>query len=155
MGVRYEFAGTIPPAKMIPDISLEIRRPTKADQPLLTGLYLVSFKDTIDDHPLMSREITNFFNGKYGPPKLDLSRIVFDKNELIAACLITIWNECPSITFLMVRPSFRRRGLASHLLGETLVDLDCPVCTYITPGNRPSESFFGKFGFYRSLTGDD
>lgn len=148
MGIRYEYKG--PPLQVTPpSLDIEVRAPARTDIPLLTGLYLLAFKDTVDEAPLMSRELLNYFHGKYGVPQLHLSRIVFIENELVAVSLVSLWHDYPSVELLAVRPSFRRKGLASYLLNETLKDLRYHACTFITRGNTPSESIFGKFGFHQ------
>lgn len=82
------------------------------------------------------RNITDYFAGRRGAP-LKVSRLVISHeaesaaaqsslagaNKIIAAALFTEKPDAPVLDLLMVRPGFRRRGLARALVTAVMNDL--------------------------------
>ncbi|WP_053367765.1 GNAT family N-acetyltransferase [Bacillus sp. FJAT-27245] len=79
------------------------------------------------------------------------SCLVFDKtnNNLVGACLISMWEEIPLISNIVVEPKYRGQGIASNLLRHCLTVLNDKydvVRLFVTVGN-PAESMYYNMGF--------
>ena len=53
------------------------------------------------------------------------STLIYEKktNELVGACLISIWEEWPNVYDIAVKPSFQKKGLAKNMLKRSLTIL--------------------------------
>ncbi|MDR7857867.1 GNAT family N-acetyltransferase [Tissierella sp.] len=70
-------------------------------------------------------------------------------NQLIGACLISIWEEWPNVFDIAVKPSFQKKGLAKNMIKQALTILkeQYPVLRlFVTLGND-AESLYHKMGF--------
>lgn len=79
------------------------------------------------------------------------SCLVFDKknNKLVGACLISVWEDLPLISNIMVDPEYRGKGIATNLLKNSLTVLKGNyevVRLFVTVGNV-AESLYYNFGF--------
>lgn len=79
------------------------------------------------------------------------STLIYEKktNELIGACLISIWEEWPNVYEIAVKPSFQNRGLAKNMIKRALTILkeQYPVLRlFVTLGNG-AEMAYHKMGF--------
>jgi ribosomal protein S18 acetylase RimI-like enzyme len=79
------------------------------------------------------------------------SCLVIDKNNnnLVGACLISIWEDLPLISNIVVDPKYRGNGIASKLLRHSLTVLNGKyevVRLFVTVGN-PAESLYYNIGF--------
>jgi ribosomal protein S18 acetylase RimI-like enzyme len=77
--------------------------------------------------------------------------LVLDKNnnKLVGACLISMWEDLPLISNLVVDKKYRGKGLASNLLKHSLTTLKEKhevVRLFVTVGNS-AESLYYNFGF--------
>ncbi len=79
------------------------------------------------------------------------STLIYEKktNELIGACLISIWEEWPNVYDIAVKPSFQKKGLAKNMLKRALTILkkEYPALRlFVTLGND-AEMVYHKMGF--------
>ncbi|WP_042148277.1 GNAT family N-acetyltransferase [Paucisalibacillus sp. EB02] len=79
------------------------------------------------------------------------SCLVLDKhnNQLVGACLISMWEDLPLISNIVVDKGYRGRGIASNLLKYSLTTLTEKyevVRLFVTVGNS-AESLYYNFGF--------
>ncbi|MBS4198148.1 GNAT family N-acetyltransferase [Bacillus sp. FJAT-49732] len=79
------------------------------------------------------------------------SCLVFDKenNQLVGACLISMWEDLPLISNIVVDKKYRGRGIASNLLRHSLSNLKEKhdvIRLFVTVGNS-AESLYYNLGF--------
>ncbi|MBU3208386.1 GNAT family N-acetyltransferase [Clostridium algidicarnis] len=79
------------------------------------------------------------------------STLIYEKktNELVGACLISIWEEWPNVYDIAVKPSFQKKGLAKNMLKRSLTILKKQYPTlrlFVTLGND-AEMVYRKMGF--------
>ncbi|MPM93239.1 hypothetical protein SDC9_140375 [bioreactor metagenome] len=79
------------------------------------------------------------------------STLIYEKktNELVGACLISIWEEWPNVYDIAVKPSFQKRGLAKNMLKRALTVLKEGYPTlrlFVTLGND-AEMLYHQMGF--------
>jgi RimJ/RimL family protein N-acetyltransferase len=132
-----------------------LRNPRPEDTELLAEVMLDAYRNTIDyegettDDAL--NEMEKFFGGAWGPSLLDCSWVYEVSDTILAASLVTLWDEEPFVAFIMTRAAWKGRGLASYVLRQSLLSVqDCgygEVRAVITEGNTPSERAFARFGF--------
>jgi GNAT superfamily N-acetyltransferase len=136
-----------------------LRNPVPTDKDVLADLMLDAYIGTIDyDGETLQdavKEVEGYFAGKTGQPLLDCSWLCLSGRELASACLLALWSERPGplISYLMTRPRWKNKGMASMLLekaSESMTDHGyTKVHAFLTEGNRPSEAIFNHFGFTR------
>lgn len=83
------------------------------------------------------------------------SSIIIDKsnNQLVAVCLISLWEDLPLISDIAVLPEYRSKQFASKLLkhaSTTLFEQYDVMRLFVTIGNA-AESLYYNFGFYPGL----
>lgn len=79
------------------------------------------------------------------------STLIYEKktNELVGACLISIWQDWPNVYDIAVKPSFEKRGLAKNMLKRALTILKEGYPTlrlFVTLGND-AEMLYHQMGF--------
>jgi len=79
------------------------------------------------------------------------STLIYEKktNELVGACLISIWEDWPNVYDIAVKPSFQKRGLAKNMLKRALTVLKEGYPTlrlFVTLGND-AEMLNHRMGF--------
>jgi len=79
------------------------------------------------------------------------SALIYEKktNQLVGACLISIWEEWPNVYDIAVKPSFQNKGLATNMIKRSLTILkeQYPVLRlFVTLGND-AELVYHKMGF--------
>ncbi|QYR20248.1 GNAT family N-acetyltransferase [Paenibacillus sp. sptzw28] len=83
------------------------------------------------------------------------SSIVFDKSngEMIAVCLVSLWEDLPLISDIAVLPRYRGKRIATKLLKKALTVLNEEyeiLRLFVTIGNS-AESLYYNLGFYPGL----
>jgi RimJ/RimL family protein N-acetyltransferase len=87
--------------------------------------------------------------------RVEHSRLRIADGAPVSACLVSLRGErgCPIVSYVLTAPAWKRRGLATDLLGRSLASLAAAGHTelraVITEGNLPSEAVFGRAGFRR------
>lgn len=79
------------------------------------------------------------------------STLIYEKktNELVGACLISIWEDWPNVYDIAVKPSSQKRGLAKNMLKRALTVLKEGYPTlrlFVTLGND-AEMLYHQMGF--------
>jgi L-amino acid N-acyltransferase YncA len=134
---------------------------TAADADALATLMYEAYLGTTDDEgetrEQAQLEMRSFFDGRYGAPIGDACVAVERGGRLIAAALLSDWNERgaivagPLVAFVLVHPSVRSRGHGIAVMNAALTRLAEArwgrVYAVITEGNAPSAALFGKLGF--------
>ncbi|GGG14609.1 hypothetical protein GCM10010912_68840 [Paenibacillus albidus] len=83
------------------------------------------------------------------------SSIVYNKsnNEMVAVCLISLWEDLPLVSEIAVSPRYRSKRIASKLLKKALTVLSDKyevLRLFVTVGNS-AESLYYNLGFYPGL----
>ncbi|MDP9144305.1 MAG: GNAT family N-acetyltransferase [Actinomycetota bacterium] len=95
-------------------------------------------------------EILEFLGGR---PNLDASWVIEDGDLLLAAVLISNWEEGPLVGYVMTRAAAKGHGVAATLLEKGLRSLGDQgwetVDAFITSGNTASERLFARAGALR------
>lgn len=83
------------------------------------------------------------------------SSIVVDKatNQLVAACLISLWEDLPLISNIAVIPEYRGKQIASNLIKKALTILNKEyevLRLFVSIGNS-AESVYYNLGFFPGL----
>lgn len=103
------------------------------------------YKNLLEDHIPMA--------------KPELSTLIFDKrtNELVASCLVVIWEELPYIADIIVKNSHKGKGLGTMMLKKALNNSyrEYPaVRLAVRPGNR-AEGLYHRLGFVCGIESSD
>jgi RimJ/RimL family protein N-acetyltransferase len=131
------------------------RAPTPADADALAALMVEAYRGTIDDEgetPNDAREVVqDLFDGDFGALQWAVSEVAERDGRLVAATLITRWENRPFVAFTMTAPGQQRQGLARAGLvrasnrlaaaGETVLRL------MVTQGNTRAEALYESLGF--------
>ncbi len=146
-----------------PLFDAQSRAPTGNDITALAALMLAAYRGTTDDAGETLEdavaEVTRLYGNAYGTFDLAASVVVGNEGALVAATLITRFQDEPFVAFSMTHPMWKRRGLAragllramQHLrtAGETRLRL------MVTGGNSPAEALYESLGFIDpNATGD-
>jgi ribosomal protein S18 acetylase RimI-like enzyme len=105
-------------------------------------------KNTIDQQRL---DVEYYFKHINEDFLKNSSRLVYDKtnNKLVGFCLISLWEDLPLVSNIVVDPKYRGRRIATNLLKESLTVLNGQfdiIRLFITVGNA-AESIYYNFGF--------
>src|SRR5262245_51311710 len=162
MRERFEYVLNLqgwnkPVDKAIP-AGLALRTPEIDDQRALAELMLKAFRNTIDYEGETITEAVQEVQRYLAPSAinralLEYSVLLTNGTTLVSACLIMYWNSrnCPLVGYVISHPLWKRRGLAMHVVAESLcrlvIDGHREVRTVITKGNIPSEGLFLRLGF--------
>lgn len=136
------------------DDQYEIVSVTKESKIDINKLFVEAFRNTVDKRSLEEQnKAIEFYFDKNPENSLvnKASTLIYDKktNELIGACLISIWEEWPNVYDIAVKPSFQKNGLAKNMLKRALTILkdQYPVLRlFVTLGND-AEMVYHKMGF--------
>ena len=136
-------------------------RPVRPDDARgLIRTFVEAFEDGVEfcDWPVEEareharRNITDYFAGRRGRPLLEASRLALGEGDrIIGASLLNRRDAGPTLDLLMVRPGFRRRGIADALVGAAAAELYSQGETVLRSAycvsNRESALWHQVFGF--------
>lgn len=152
---EYVLALDVATTRRRPVVEGVVRHPTEGDAEGLARLMLDAYRGTIDDDGETiveaREEVVRYLAGK---PLLEHSWLRPEDDDPVSACLVA-WStrECPMVSYVMTAPAWKSRGLASTLLALSVLSLadagHDEVRCWITEGNVPSETVFGRAGFRR------
>lgn len=125
------------------------------DAPALATLMLDAYRGTVDDEGETAAEalaeVNAMLDGKYGPWLADASFVVELDGRLVAACVITLWQETPLVTQLFTHPDYTNRGLGKFLLTRSINALCAQgyqeLVLYVTSGNASAQHVYATLGF--------
>lgn len=126
--VHVRFSGEVPSAELPRGLSM---RPASSDDaPALIEAFIETFEDGVEFcdwpeemvHDHARTNITEYFAGRRGEP-MDASRLAVEGNRIVGAVLFCHRDDESVLDLLMVRPGFRRRGIARSLVGAAVEKL--------------------------------
>ncbi|MCA9331242.1 GNAT family N-acetyltransferase [Candidatus Saccharibacteria bacterium] len=131
--------------------------PIEKDQTdALASLFYDAFSQSEDvsyrDRPLEQHHdsVENFFDQlEDGDSCYKASEVVFDDGKLIAAVLVQMHNDMPSIRFVVVHPAYQRQRIGRHLMERAIHRLAADftaVKLAVTDGN-PAQTLYYQMGF--------
>lgn len=137
------------------DTTWPYRTIAMADVPALGALMLAAYQNTIDYEGETLEQATDAARdtvvGQYG---LLLERCSFlseQAGHLVGACMITLWNDMPLVSNVMVHPECKNRGLGTFLLMRSAAALFeqgyRELRLYVTEGNASAQRVYEKLGF--------
>lgn len=143
------------PGQPAPPSDPGARPPVPADRDALATLLVEAYRGTIDDEGESLDEaaavVQQLFGGDFGHLLWSVSEVVERDGGIVAATLVTLWEERPLLAFTMTLPAWQRQGLsragllrAMHRLAagdETVLRL------VVTRGNRRAEVLYEQLGF--------
>jgi ribosomal protein S18 acetylase RimI-like enzyme len=129
-----------------------IQRP---DASALGALMLAAYRGTVDDEGESEAdaiaEVERTLAGDYGPWLEDCSFAVDEGSRIEGASMVTLWEGDPFLTYVVVHPDMKRRGLGTFLMttsgnalaaaGYSQLDL------FVTEENEPAVSLYRKLDF--------
>ncbi len=126
--VHVRFRGAVSTAEL-PD-GFSMRRVSPDDAPELVGTFIETFEDGVEFcdwtkemiHDHARTNITEYFDGRRGEPTT-ASRLATEGKNIVGAVLLCHRDEEPVLDLLMVRPGFRRRGIARALVSAAIREL--------------------------------
>lgn len=103
-------------------------------------------------------EMHGTLSGKYGPFLADASFVIVGlptldslEGDILAASLVTLWNEKPLLAFSMTAPDAQGKGYAGFLIERSisaLVKHGYPeFFLVVTGGNTAAERLYARLGF--------
>jgi GNAT superfamily N-acetyltransferase len=139
------------PAGLVP-------RPVRPEDASALGVLMErAFRGTIDDEgetlEQFVGEMRETLRGKYGPFVFEASFCVEapDTGKLVAASLVTIWNELPLLAFSATDPEFQGKGLGTALIERSIFRMKelgyRELHLGVTDGNAPAQRLYAKLGF--------
>jgi hypothetical protein len=128
-----------------------MRHPDRGDRERLAELMLDAYIGTIDYEgegiDEAQAEITDYLDGE---PLLGSSWVLEDGELLLAAILISKYDDGPLVGYVMTRGAAKGHHVAATLLERSLQRLGDEgwesVDAFITAGNTPSERLFASAG---------
>ncbi len=123
--VHVRFRGSVPSAELPNGTSM--RPVSPEDAPELVEAFIETFEDGVEfcdwteemTHEHAEMNITEYFAGRRGEP-MDLSCLATEENRIVGVALLCRRDDESVLDLLMVRPDFRRRGIAHALVGSAL-----------------------------------
>lgn len=148
------------------DTSCVMIRPTQKYETVFLNQYKLVNPKEVDAHALGRFFCRVFDNGKSieihtdtyknyfencNEETLNASSVLIDKDsqEIIGACLISIWNEWPLIYDVGVHESHRGAGIAGNMIKKALNDLTdvYPVLRLFVELGNDAQSLYHNLGF--------
>jgi ribosomal protein S18 acetylase RimI-like enzyme len=126
-----------------------------ADAPPVGELMLAAYRGTADDEGETEAdaiaEVERTLGGEFGRLLPDCSFVVEDHGRVVAASMITQLGSYPVLTYVVVHPAWKRRGIGTFLIaaggnallsaGHSTLDL------FVTEANEPAVLLYRKLGF--------
>jgi ribosomal protein S18 acetylase RimI-like enzyme len=126
-----------------------------ADAPALGALMLAAYRGTVDDEGESEAdavaEVERTLEGGYGPPLGEGSLVVEDGGRIVGASMTTLFESDPFLTYLVVDPGMKRRGIGTFLVaacGNALLSAGyATLDLFVTEANGPAVNLYRKLGF--------
>jgi ribosomal protein S18 acetylase RimI-like enzyme len=125
------------------------------DVPGLGRLMLAAYRGTVDDEgesqPDAIAEVEHTIGGVYGPLLDNCSFVVEDRERIVGASLATLFESDPFLTYLIVDPETKRRGIGTFLVaatGNALLSAGYrSLDLFVTEANEPAVNLYRQLGF--------
>ncbi len=132
-----------------------VRPPVPEDADALGALMLDAYRGTLDDEGETlddARAIArDLFAGGSGAFLWAVSEVTERDARLVAATMVTLWQDLPFIAFMVTAPSHQRQGLARAGLVRAINRLaagdETVVRLVVTQGNSRAEALYESLGF--------
>lgn len=139
----------------IPRGGPEVRTFEPADVPALGGLMYRAYLDTVDyegETPEeAAAEIRRTIQGEYGEFVPSCSRVVTRAGAVVAATLITRFEQRPFVSFTFTDPTYSGQGLARASMQAAMSELfaqgERELRLMVTLANAPAVRLYTKLGF--------
>ena len=121
----------------------------------LGALMLAAYRGTVDDEGESEAnavaEVEETLGGGHGPLLDDASFVVEGGGRIVGASMTTLFESGPLLTYLVVDPEMKRRGIGTFLVGACgNVLLSAGYATldlFVTEANEPAVNLYRKLGF--------
>ncbi|MBA4177782.1 MAG: hypothetical protein C0505_14685 [Leptothrix sp. (in: Bacteria)] len=131
------------------------RPPTPADAAALGALLLDAYRGTLDDEgetPEDARRIVReIFAGAAGTMMWRVSEVTEREGRIVAAALVTLWQDLPLLAQVVTAPDWQRRGLAragvQRVINRLAAGDETVVRLVVTQGNAQAEALYESLGF--------
>lgn len=131
------------------------RAPTPADQAALAELMLAAYLGTVDDEGETPEQalavMAQWVDGDFGRPMWAVSEVIEREGRLVAATLVTLWQDLPLVAFVMIHPAWQRQGLACAGLRRAMQRLragdETVLRLVVTASNAPAMALYEQLGF--------
>jgi RimJ/RimL family protein N-acetyltransferase len=135
------------------------RPPTPADAPALAELMLDAYRGTVDDEGETPEEaravLQQWERGDFGQPLWAVSELIEREGRVVAATLVTLWQDLPLVAFVMTHPDWQRQGLARAGLQRVMHRLwagdETALRLVVTASNVPAMALYEQLGFVPEL----
>ena len=127
----------------------------QSDASALGALMLAAYRGTVDDEGESEAdaiaEVERTLAGDYGPLLEDCSFAVDEGSRIAGASMVTLWEGDPFLTYVVVHPDMKRRGLGTFLMttsGNALVTAGySQLDLFVTEENDPAVTLYRELGF--------
>lgn len=135
------------------------RRPARpiehTDILALATLMFKAYRGTLDDEggtvDDAREEVERTFDGAYGDVLPGCSFAVEEDGRMLAATLVTHWQDAPLLAFVMTHPDAKGQGLATYLIRHSINRLFSQgydeLYLFVTEGNAPAQRIYDRLGF--------
>lgn len=152
---RHLLRATLVRQRVAEDARARVPQPEDGDA--LAALMLEAYRGTIDDEGETPEEtraaVQQLFDGDFGPLLWAVSEVIEEDGRLVAATLITIWDDRPFLAFTVTAPSHQRQGLARAGVQRAMNRLragdETELQLVVTQGNSAAEHMYTSLGFCR------
>jgi ribosomal protein S18 acetylase RimI-like enzyme len=127
----------------------------RSDASALGALMLAAYRGTVDEEGESEAdaiaEVERTMAGDYGPWLEGCSFAVDGGSRIAGASMVTLWEGDPFLTYVVVHPDMKRRGLGTFLMttsGNALVTAGySQLDLFVTEENEPAVTLYRKLGF--------
>lgn len=131
------------------------RPPTLEDADALAALMVEAYRGTIDDAgetPDDAREaVQDLIDGNFGTLMWSVSEVTERSGRIVAAILVTIWQDHPFAAFVMTAPAWQHHGLARagllRVFNRLAAGDERVLRLMVTQGNTRAEALYESLGF--------
>ncbi|MBI9011510.1 MAG: GNAT family N-acetyltransferase [Clostridiales bacterium] len=131
---------------------IAIIQPDESHQSEILDLFAEAFNENAEEIVQEKKMLDYYFEHETKDNDVNrASSLLYDKktNELIGACLISLWEDWPNVFDVAVKPAHQNKGLGTLMLKRALSELKghYPVLRlFVTIGND-AEMVYHKMGF--------